>query len=174
MIIFLIFTSYNIWSFLAVRWSSPCSSKCCCFPIEYPPIQDRCILLQSGPLLRGICCCRNSRYLSSMDALSWRNDRSPTDRLILNGEGSTFEDFVFVVVACLEVEDVVVEFLCDELVLLEAFVCDVKDWVFVSGFVVHVEDYMGLWDWDYGRDISCFRFDSIFAYRNMHIRSVSF
>jgi hypothetical protein len=94
--------------------------------------------------------------------------------LFLNGEGSTFEDLVFVVVACLEVEDVVVQFLCDELVLLEAFVCDVEDGVFVSGFVVHVEDDVGLWDGDDSGDVSCFRFYSVLADRNMHIGCVSF
>jgi hypothetical protein len=53
------------------------------------------------------------------------------------------------IVACLEVENVVVQFLCDELVFLEAFVCDVEDRVFVGGLVVHVEDDVGFWDRDY-------------------------
>ena len=94
--------------------------------------------------------------------------------MILCGRWSTFEDFVFLVVTCLEVKDVVVQFLCDELVFLETFVCDVEDWVFVGGLVVHVEDNVGFWDGDYSWDISCFWFYSVFADRDMHIGGISF
>lgn len=78
------------------------------------------------------------------------------------------------VITCLEVKNVVVQFLCDEFVFLKTLICNVEDGVFVGRLVVHVEHDVSFGDGYNCGDISCFRFDSIFTDWNVHVGSVSF
>ncbi len=67
-----------------------------------------------------------------------------------------------------------VEFLDDEFPFIEAFVGDVEDRVFVGGFVVHVEDDVGLRDGDDMGDVFGFGPDAIFADGDVHVGGVLF
>jgi hypothetical protein len=67
-----------------------------------------------------------------------------------------------------------IEFLDDEFAFVEAFVCDVEDRVFVGGFVVHVEDDVGLRDGDDMGDVFGFGPDAIFADGDVHVGGVLF
>lgn len=74
--------------------------------------------------------------------------------------------------AGLEIKHVVVQFLSDELVLLEALIGDVEDRVSIGRLVVHVEDDMGLWNRDDGWDVARLRLDAILTDRDMHVGSI--
>lgn len=72
-----------------------------------------------------------------------------------------------------EIEHVIVQLFGDKLVLLEALVGDVEDGVLVSRLVVHVEDYVCLWNGDDVGDISRLWLDSVLSDRDVHVGCVS-
>ena len=73
----------------------------------------------------------------------------------------------------LEIKHKIVKFFDHKLVLFEPFVSNVEDRVLVGRLVVHVEDYMGLRNRHNRRDVPRTRFDSVLAYRYMHVSSVT-
>ena len=85
----------------------------------------------------------------------------------------TFDQLIFLLGGSFDVKRIIVKFFDHEFVLLEAFVGDVEDGVFIGRFVVHVKDYVSFGDWDNVGDVLWFWFDSVFADWNMHISSVS-
>ena len=93
--------------------------------------------------------------------------------LFLNYDAFTFDQLVLLLDVCLEIKHEVVQLFYHEFALIEAFVCDVENRVFVSGFVVHVEYDMGF---RYRRNFqNVFRFglNSVLSDGDMHICRVS-
>lgn len=60
----------------------------------------------------------------------------------------TLEQFILLLIFSLEVQHKMIQLFDHELVLLESLVGDIEDGVLVSWLVVHVEDYVCLWDGD--------------------------
>ena len=58
----------------------------------------------------------------------------------------TLEQFILLLIFSLEVQHKMIQLLDHELILLESFVGDIEDRVLVSRLVVHIEDYVCLWD----------------------------
>jgi len=73
----------------------------------------------------------------------------------------------------LEVEDEIIQFFSDELVLLKALVGDVEDRVLVGRLVVHIEHDVRLRNGNNRGDVPGPRLNAIFSNRNVHVRCVS-
>jgi hypothetical protein len=80
--------------------------------------------------------------------------------------------YIFLSILCFKVENHIIKFLDDELTLFKAFVSDVEDGVFVSGFIVHIEDDVSFGDGDDVSYVFGFGADSVFADGNVHIGGI--
>lgn len=73
----------------------------------------------------------------------------------------------------LEVEDIIVQFFSDELVLLKALISDVENRVLVGRLVVHVEHYVRLRNRNNRGDVPGLRLNPIFSNRNVHVGGIA-
>lgn len=58
----------------------------------------------------------------------------------------TLQQFVLLLIFSFEVQHKMIQLLDHELILLESFVGDIENGVLVSWLIVHIEDYVCLWD----------------------------